>query len=95
MNPISLQPIAAAAVEQARRAESHEAERQALRSRMDEILAHRVRTIEVVLPYDQLALADVFRSRGSVLAEEYRGAGVYYKATVKVDDLHRFEDYLI
>ena len=67
----------------------------ALRSRMDEILAHRVRTIEVVLPYDQLALADVFRSRGSVLAEEYRGDGVYYKATVKVDDLHRFEDYLI
>ena len=67
----------------------------ALRSRMDEILAHRVRTIEVVLPYNQLALADVFRSRGSVLAEEYRGDGVYYKATVKVDDLHRFEDYLI
>ena len=67
----------------------------ALRSRMDEILAHRVRTSEVVLPYDQLALADVFRSRGSVLAEEYRGDGVYYKATVKVDDLHRFEDYLI
>lgn len=67
----------------------------ALRSRMDEILAHRVRTIEVVLPYDQLALADVFRSRGSVLAEEYRADGVYYKATVKVDDLHRFEDYLI
>ena len=67
----------------------------ALRSRMDEILAHRVRTIEVVLPYDQMALADVFRSRGSVLAEEYRGDGVYYKATVKVDDLHRFEDYLI
>ena len=45
--------------------------------------------------YDKLALADVFRTRGSVLAEEYRENGVYYKATVKVDDLHRFEAYLL
>lgn len=52
-------------------------------------------TIEVLLPYDKLALADVFRTRGSVLAEEYRENGVYYKATVKVDDLHRFEAYLL
>ena len=29
------------------------------------------------------------------LAEEYRENGVYYKATVKVDDLHRFEAYLL
>ncbi|HRL44178.1 MAG TPA: ethanolamine ammonia-lyase subunit EutB, partial [Gemmiger qucibialis] len=43
----------------------------------------------------KLALADVFRTRGSVLAEEYRENGVYYKATVKVDDLHRFEAYLL
>ena len=40
MNPLSLQPIAAAAVEQARRAESHEAELQALRSRMDGMTAN-------------------------------------------------------
>lgn len=66
-----------------------------LRRRLDEILAHRVRTIEVLLPYDQLALADIFRTRGSVLEEEYRAEGVYYKVTVKVDDLHRFEPYLV
>ena len=66
-----------------------------LLAKIDEILAHRVRTIEVLLPYDKLALADVFRTRGSVLAEEYRENGVYYKATVKVDDLHRFEAYLL
>ena len=66
-----------------------------LLAKIDEILAHRVRTIEVLLPYDKLALADVFRTRGSVLAEEYRENGVYYKATVKVDDLHRFETYLL
>lgn len=66
-----------------------------LLAKIDEILAHHVRTIEVLLPYDKLALADVFRTRGSVLAEEYRENGVYYKATVKVDDLHRFEAYLL
>lgn len=66
-----------------------------LLAKIDEILAHRVRTIEVLLPYDKLALADVFRTRGSVLAEEYRENGVYYMATVKVDDLHRFEAYLL
>lgn len=66
-----------------------------LLAKIDEILAYRVRTIEVLLPYDKLALADVFRTRGSVLAEEYRENGVYYKATVKVDDLHRFEAYLL
>lgn len=66
-----------------------------LLAKIDEILAHRVRTIEVLLPYDKLALADVFRTRGSVLAEEYRENGVYYRATVKVDDLHRFEAYLL
>ena len=66
-----------------------------LLARLDEELAHRVRTIEVVLPYDKLALADILRSRGSVLAEEYRDTGVYYQGTVKIDDLHRFEPYLI
>ena len=66
-----------------------------LLARLDDVLAHRVRTIEVVLPYDKLALADILRSRGSVLAEEYRDTGVYYQGTVKIDDLHRFEPYLV
>ena len=51
--------------------------------------------MEVLLPYDKLSLADVFRTRGSVLAEEYRSDGVYYKATVKVEDLHLVEPYLL
>ncbi|MGN0984117.1 MAG: GTPase HflX, partial [Gemmiger sp.] len=67
----------------------------ALLARLDEVLAHRVRSIEVLLPYDKLALADILRSRGSVTEEEYRENGVYYRATVKVDDLHRFEPYLV
>ena len=67
----------------------------ALKTRLDEILAARVRRIEVLLPYDQLALADILRSRGSVLAEDYRPEGVYYAGTVRVDDLHRFAPYLL
>ena len=67
----------------------------ALLAKLDEVLNHRVRTIEIVLPYDKLALADILRSRGSVAAEEYREDGVYYRATVKIDDLHRFEEFLV
>ena len=43
----------------------------------------------------KLALADILRSRGSVAAEEYREDGVFYRATVKIDDLHRFEPFLV
>ena len=67
----------------------------ALLAKIDDVLAHRVRGIEVLLPYDKLALADILRSRGSVAEEEYREDGVYYRATVKIDDLHRFEPYLV
>ena len=66
-----------------------------LKARLDELLSARVRRIEVLLPYDQLALADILRSRGNVQAEEYRAEGVYYAATVRIDDLHRFEAYLL
>ncbi len=67
----------------------------ALLQKLDEMLSHRVRGIEVLLPYGRLALADILRSRGSVRTEEYRESGVYYAATVKIDDLHYFEPYLL
>ena len=66
-----------------------------LLAKLDDVLAHRVRTLELLLPYDKLALADILRSRGSVAAEEYREDGVFYRATVKIDDLHRFEPFLV
>ena len=66
-----------------------------LLAKLDEVLNHRVRTIEIVLPYDKLSLADILRSRGSVAEEEYREGGVFYRATVKIDDLHRFEPFLV
>ena len=66
-----------------------------LLARLDEVLAHRVRTIEVLLPYDTLSLAELMRSRGSITEEEYRSEGLYCRGTVRVDDLHKFEPYLL
>ena len=66
-----------------------------LLQKLDELMADRVRQIEVLLPYDKLALADILRTRGSVLKEEFRTDGAYYEATVKIDDLHRFAPYLL
>ena len=66
-----------------------------LLARLDEVLSHRVRTIEVLLPYDTLSLAELMRSRGSIAEEEYRPEGLYCRGTVRVDDLHKFEPYLL
>ena len=66
-----------------------------LLARLDEVLAHRVRTIEVLLPYDTLSLAELMRSRGSIAEEEYRPEGMYCRGTVRVDDLHKFEPYFL
>ena len=66
-----------------------------LLARLDEVLAHRVRTVEVLLPYDTLSLAELMRSRGSITEEEYRSEGLYCRGTVRVDDLHKFEPYLL
>ena len=61
---------------------------------LDKLLAHRVRSIKILLPYDKLGLADAMRSRGSISKEEYRQDGVYYEGIVKVDDLHLYEPYM-
>ena len=66
-----------------------------LLARLDEVLSHRVRTIEVLLPYDTLSLAELMRSRGSITEEEYRPEGLYCRGTVRVADLHKFEPYLL
>lgn len=61
---------------------------------LDRLLADRVHTVRILLPYDKLGLADILRSRGSITAEEYRQDGVYYEGIAKVDDLHHFEPYM-
>lgn len=65
-----------------------------LMQKLDELLASRVRTIHVLLPYDKLSLAAPMRERGSVLCEEYREGGLYLEGIVKTEDLHSFEEYL-
>ena len=64
-------------------------------AKLDELLAHRVRAIEVLLPYDKLGLADLLRAHGNVEAEDYRPDGVFYRATVRTDLLHHFTPYLV
>ncbi len=67
----------------------------ALLERIDSILADRVRVVEVLLPYGDLSLTGLLRANGTVLAEEYRADGLYCRATVRREDLHRFLPYLL
>ena len=66
-----------------------------LLQRLDQLLADRVRTIQVLLPYDALSLAGPMRQRGSVLTEEYRPDGLYLEGIVKREDLHLYQPYLV
>ena len=51
--------------------------------------------VELLLPYDKLALLAPLRQGGSVQAEEYRDDGVYVKALADRRSLHLFEPYLL
>ena len=62
---------------------------------LDDKLASRVAEVELLLPYDKLALAASLRQGGSVLAEEYREKGVYFKALADRRSLHLFAPYLL
>ncbi len=61
---------------------------------LDRLLADRVRSIKVLLPYDKISLAGPMRQRGSVTLEEYQEGGLYLEGVVKAEDLHFYEDYL-
>ncbi len=62
---------------------------------LDRLLADRVRSIQVLLPYDKIGLAAPMRQRGSVTLEEYRENGLYLDGVVKAEDLHIYEPYLL
>ena len=66
-----------------------------LLTRLDQLLADRVRAIKVLLPYDALGLAAPLRDRGSVQTEEYRPDGLYLEAIAKREELHLFEKYMV
>lgn len=67
---------------------------QTLLEELDRLLADRVRSICVLLPYDKIGLAGPMRQRGSVTLEEYRDDGLYLEGVVKAEDLHVYQDYL-
>ena len=62
---------------------------------LDKALAHRVRPVKMVLPYDKLGLAEAIRTRGRVNVEEYRDEGVYMEGFVKADDVYLYQPYLV
>ncbi len=62
---------------------------------LDERLASRVAEVELLLPYDKLALLAPLRQGGSVQTEDYRDDGVYVKALADRRSLHLFEPYLL
>ena len=66
-----------------------------LLTRLDQLLADRVRAIKVLLPYDALGLAAPLRDRGSVQTEEYRPDGLYLEAIAKREELHLFEKDMV
>ncbi len=65
----------------------------ALLGQIDACLAKRICYMELMLPYDKLAVAEVLRSSGKVYAEEYRDRGVYLRATVPTEIRERFLPY--
>lgn len=58
-------------------------------------LAERVCRLRVLLPYDQLPLADVLRRFGHVETEDFREDGVFLAGTVEVAKSHLFAPYLV
>lgn len=65
----------------------------ALLGAMDKALAARMRPVKVLLPYDQLGLAEPMRQAGSIQKEEYRPDGVYFEGLARIEDLHLYQPY--
>ena len=60
---------------------------------LDKALAHRMRPVQVLLPYDKLGLAEPMRRSGSILVEDYRADGVYFEGLTRTSDLHLYLPY--
>ena len=67
----------------------------ALLRKVDAILADRVRMVEVLLPYENMALSGLLHQSGTVLEEEYRTDGLYCRASIRREDLHHFLPFLL
>lgn len=65
-----------------------------LLQKIDGIMSDRVRTVELLLPYENMGLIALIHQNGTVLNEEYRPNGLFCRAVVRCEDLHRLEPYL-
>ncbi len=68
---------------------------ESLLAAIERALAARMRQVRLLLPYDKLALADGLRRHGTVLEEDFRDGGVFYRATIEADKLHPLVPYLL
>ncbi len=57
------------------------------------ILEERVRTLQLCIPYDKLALTDILRKHGTVLEEEYTNDGLHVKAKLETKFVHLFLEF--
>ncbi len=61
--------------------------------KIEDILSDKVCTMQVLLPYDKLSLANYMRDYGNVAQEEYREDGVFFKGTLRTQDAHFLRPY--
>ncbi len=62
---------------------------------LDNALSHRMRPVQMLLPYDKLGLAEAMRRSGTVLVEDSRAEGVYFEGLAKTSDLYLYLPYLV
>ena len=63
-------------------------------SKIDVLLQDRVVNINILIPYDKMALISNIRQNGTLLEEEYQEQGVMIKAIIKKSQAHIFEQYI-
>ncbi len=62
--------------------------------RIEKELMHKMCVMQVLLPYDKLALINCVRDYGKVLKEEYRENGVYFEGSLRRQDAHILLPYV-
>lgn len=66
-----------------------------LLKKADELLAQRVCTVRVLLPFDKAALAVPMRQHGTVQCEEYFADGIYLEGICRAEDKYIYEPYAV
>jgi GTP-binding protein HflX len=66
-----------------------------LLKKIDEILADRVQTVNLVLPYNKIGLAAPLNESGAVKQESYEEDGLHITATVQKKDMAKYIPYIL